>query len=106
MFEIGSWLADPSLIALLIGGTVIFIALTVIWGVKAHRQKVLAGREDLVGKVAEAKTVIDPKGIVFVEGERWTAISEMGRVKPGEEVLVTKVDGLKLYVSRKQDKEV
>jgi len=83
-------------------GTAIFLILTIIWGIRAHRQQVLAGREDLIGKIAEAITVIDPKGTVFVEGEHWTAISEMGQVKPGEEVIITKVDGLKLYVTKKQ----
>ena len=45
---------------------------------------------------------LKPKGVVFVEGERWTAISEQGEVQPGEEVLITKVDGLKLWVTKKQ----
>jgi membrane-bound serine protease (ClpP class) len=70
--------------------------------VQAHRQQVSAGREELVGKTAEVETVLDPKGIVLIEGERWAAISEKGRVKPGEEVIVTKVDGLKLMVVKKE----
>ncbi|GAH14180.1 unnamed protein product, partial [marine sediment metagenome] len=36
------------------------------------------------------------------QGERWTAISETGRVEPEEEVIITKVDGLKLYVIKKE----
>jgi len=99
--DIGAWLRDPWLITMVVVGVVIFAALTIIWGIRAHRQQVLAGREDLIGKIAEAKTAIDPKGTVFVEGERWMAISETGRVKPGEEVTITKVDGLKLYVTKK-----
>ena len=43
-----------------------------------------------------------PKGTVFIDGERWTAISEKGRMEPGEEVIITKVDGLKLYVTKKE----
>jgi membrane-bound serine protease (ClpP class) len=70
--------------------------------VQAHRRQVSAGREELVGKTAEVETVLDPKGIVLIEGERWAAISEKGRVKPGEEVIVTKVDGLKLQVVKKE----
>jgi membrane-bound serine protease (ClpP class) len=70
--------------------------------VLAHRRQVSAGREELVGKTAEVETVLDPKGIVLIEGERWAAISEKGRVKPGEEVIVTKVDGLKLRVVKKE----
>ena len=39
--------------------------------VRAHQQKVAAGREDLVGMTAEVETDLNPKGIVLVEGERW-----------------------------------
>ena len=82
-------------------GIIAFIALAVDRGIKAHRRQVSAGREDLIGKTAEVKTALAPKGVVAIQGERWTAISETGRVEPGEEVIVTKVDGLKLYVTRK-----
>jgi membrane-bound ClpP family serine protease len=43
-----------------------------------------------------------PKGTVFIQGERWMAISEAGRMEPGEEVIITKVDGLKLWVTKKE----
>jgi len=70
--------------------------------VRAHQQRVLAGREELVGRTAEVETDLNPKGIVLIEGERWAAILEKGKVKPGEEVVVTKVDGLKLRVVKKE----
>jgi membrane-bound serine protease (ClpP class) len=81
---------------------VAFIAIVVIWGVKAHRLRVSAGREELIGRVAEVRETLDPKGTVFIEGEQWTAISESGRVESGEEVAITRIDSLKLYVARKQ----
>jgi len=90
------------LIAILIICAVAFIAVTVIWGIRAHRRKISAGREELVGKTAEVKEALEPKGIVFIEGERWTAVSETGRVEPGEEVIINRVDSLKLYVTKKQ----
>lgn len=70
--------------------------------VLAHRKQVETGREELVGKTAEVETVLDSKGIVLIEGERWAAILEKGRAKPGEEVIITKVDGLKLWVVKKE----
>ena len=70
--------------------------------VRAHRRQASAGREELVGRTAEVEIVLEPKGIVLVEGERWTAVSEKGRIKPGEEVVITKVDGLTLSVIKKQ----
>ena len=96
-FQISGWL-----VALLIVLALAILAMTVIWVVRAHRRKVSAGREDLVGKTAEVRVALNPKGAVFVDGEWWTGISESGRVEPGEEVRITRVDGLKLYVTRKE----
>jgi len=96
-FQISPWL-----IAIIVIGIVAFLAVSIIWGIRAHHHQALAGREELVGKTAEVKIALEPKGIVFVEGERWTAISEKGRVEPGEEVIITKVDGLKLRVIKKE----
>jgi len=104
LFQIdpGWFQIDPWLIAIIVIFIVAFLAVTIIWGIRAHRHQVSAGREDLVGKTAEVKVALEPKGVVFVEGERWTAVSETGRVSPGEEVIITKVDGLKLWVTKKQ----
>ena len=93
---------DPWLIAICAISFVAFLAVTIIWGVRAHRHQVSAGREELVGRTAEVVIALEPKGVVFVDGERWTAVLEKGRVEPGEEVIITKVDGLKLYVTKKQ----
>jgi len=104
LFQINpSWFQiDPWLIALVIIFVIAFLAIAVNWGIRAHRRQVSAGREELIGKTAEVDVALEPKGIVFIEGERWTAISEKGRVEPGEEVIITKVDGLKLYVTKKE----
>jgi len=93
---------NPWLIAIVVIGIVAFLAVSIIWAIRAHRHQVSAGREELVGKTAVVKTALEPKGVVFVEGERWTAISEEGRVEPEEEVIITKVGGLKLWVTKKQ----
>jgi len=92
---------DPWLIAIFVIGFVAFLAVAVIWGVRAHRLQVSAGKEELVGRTAEVVIAMEPKGVVFIEGERWTAVLEKGRGEPGEEVIITKVDGLKLYVTKK-----
>ncbi len=98
----GWFQVDPWVIATAIICAIAFLAVTVIWGIGAHRRQISAGREELIGKTAEVKVALDPKGIVFIQGERWTAVSETGRVEPGEEVIITKVDSLKLYVTKKQ----
>ncbi len=96
MFQIAPWL-----IVIIVIGIAAFLAVAIIWGIRAHQQQVSAGREDLVGKTAEVKIALEPKGVVFVEGERWTAVSEKSRIKSGEEVVITKVEGLKLWVTKK-----
>jgi len=90
------------IIAIILIGIAAFLAVAIIWGIRAHRRQVSAGKEDLVGRTAVVMVTLEPKGVVFVEGERWTAISEKGRAEPEEEVTITKVDGLKLWVIKEE----
>jgi membrane-bound ClpP family serine protease len=91
---------DPWVIVLIILCIIAFLVVAVIWGIRAHRFKIGAGKEEMIGKTAVVKTALDPKGTAFLEGEQWTAISEEGRIEPGEEVTISKVDGLKVYVTK------
>jgi membrane-bound ClpP family serine protease len=93
---------DLWLIILVIVSVVAFLAFAVIYGIRAHRQQVSVGREELIGKVAEVATEMEPKGIVRIYGEQWAATLEKGRAEPGEEVIITKVEGLKLRVTKKE----
>ena len=104
MFQIDpSWFhVDWWLIAVVAICIIAFVALVINRGIRAHRRQASAGRENLVGKTAEVKIALEPRGVVSVEGERWTAISETGRVEPEEEVIITKVNGLRLYVIKKE----
>jgi len=54
-------------------------------------------------ELAVARTTLDPRGTVFIHEERWEAILDEGRVEPGEEVVITKVEGLKLMVTKKKE---
>jgi len=87
------------IIAIIVAALIVFVIQRVVL---AHRRRVSAGREELVGRTAEVDIALEPKGVVLIEGERWTAISEGGRVARGEEVTITKVEGLKLYVTKKE----
>ena len=103
MFEINpSWLQFPPWLNIIIIISIIgFIAASIYYGIRAHLSQALSGREELVGKSAEVATALEPKGQVFIQGERWKAILDEGQAQPGEEVLITKVDGLKLWVTKK-----
>ncbi|GAJ11321.1 unnamed protein product, partial [marine sediment metagenome] len=96
LFQINPWLI--AIVSISIAALFAFVINRVI---KAHRHQATTGREELVGKTAIVKVALEPEGTVFFKGERWTAVSEKGRVEPGEEVIITKVDGLKLYVTKK-----
>jgi membrane-bound serine protease (ClpP class) len=69
--------------------------------IRGQRRRKATGVEGMIGTMAIAKTPLDPTGTVLTQGELWTATSEGGRVAPGEEVVISRVEGLKLWVSRK-----
>ena len=97
LFQVSPWLITT--VAIIIAAFFAFIISRVI---RAHRRQASTGREELIGKTAVVKVALEPEGTVFFKGERWRAISEEGRVEPGETVIITKVDGLKLYVFKKK----
>ncbi|MBN1176050.1 MAG: serine protease [Dehalococcoidales bacterium] len=92
-------------IAVLIIVVVVILYFVILWSIRAHQRKIAAGREELVGRTAVVEVALEPKGVVLVEGERWTAIAEERTIEPEEEVIITKVDGLKLMVTRKTSKQ-
>ena len=71
--------------------------------IRGQRRRKITGAEGMMGRTAIAKTPLDPSGTVMVQGELWTAVSEGGRVSPGEEVVISKVDELKLRVVKKSE---
>jgi len=96
LFQIDPWLI--AVVAILIAA---FFAFVIQRVVRIYRRQATTGREELVGKTAVVKVALEPEGMVLFKGERWAAISEKGKVKPGETVIITRVDGLKLYVTKK-----
>jgi membrane protein implicated in regulation of membrane protease activity len=91
---------SPGLLAFIIIVIVIFIVVAVLLSIRTYHQKVAAGRENLVGRTATVEVALKPTGMVLVEGERWTARLDAGQAGPGEEVVITKVAGLKLFVTK------
>jgi membrane-bound serine protease (ClpP class) len=92
---------SPWLIAIVTILIAAFFAFAIQRVIRVHRRQATTGREELVGKTAVVRVALDPEGMVLFKGELWTALSEKGRVKPGEEVIITRVEGLKLYVKKK-----
>ena len=104
LFKGGSPLfrVDPWLIVIVTVMIAAAFAFIINRAIRAHRKQASTGREELIGKRAVVKVALDPEGTIFYKGERWSAISDQGRLEPGEEVIITSVDGLTLHVTKKQ----
>jgi len=92
---------NRGLIAGVTAGVTAFAVFVVGAIVRGQRRRKATGAEGMIGKTAIAKTPLDPTGTVLTHGELWTAASEGGKVAPGEEVIITKVEALKLWVTKK-----
>jgi membrane-bound serine protease (ClpP class) len=97
-FQVNRWL---------IFGLSAFIALFFISMITAaartKRSLPYVGEQAMVGRVAIARTNLDPDGLVFFQGARWKATADDGPVRSGERVQVTSVRGLKLTVRREAE---
>ena len=65
--------------------------------VRARRNKIVTGKQGLIGEIGIAQTTLAPAGKVFVHGELWDAVSAVP-VPAGERIVVRQVDGLTLRV--------
>jgi membrane-bound serine protease (ClpP class) len=65
---------------------------------RARRRRPVTGREGLIGQVGEVREPLDPRGMIFVSGELWRAVSPAGPVPAGTQVEVLAINGLTLTV--------
>ncbi len=65
--------------------------------VRARRNKIVTGKQGLIGEIGIAQTMLAPSGKVFVHGELWDAVSTIP-IPAGEQIIVRQVDGLTLRV--------
>jgi membrane-bound serine protease (ClpP class) len=80
-------------------------AIVVERAVRARREPVRTGYEELVGKLAEVRSPLAPEGQVFVQGAlgRARAAGGEARVDVGDRVRIETVDGLTLLVRPERD---
>jgi membrane-bound serine protease (ClpP class) len=97
VYQINWWLI--AIVIIIMGGFVAFAATRVV---HTYRRQATTGREDLIGKAALVKEALSPEGTVIFQGELWTAQSVSGNIEIGEEVIISRVDGLKLIVTKKE----
>ena len=90
---------DTRAIVTVVAIVVISMILLVSAVVRGQRRKPVSGMEALIGATAIVHTTLNPTGTVFVEGEIWNAtLKEASKAEVGEEVIITRVDRLKLIV--------
>lgn len=94
----------------LVGGVTGALALILLYVVTVVYQSRRAGRRQLrpalVGMTGTVTGELDPRGVVRVGNDTWTAVSEDGNViGVGEAVMISQVNGLTLTVSRHRPDE-
>ena len=95
LFSVNRWLIATIVIAI-----TVFLVFVIQRVVAAHRAQASTGSEELKGKTAPVRTALTPAGTVFLEGEIWKAVLDKGQAEPGETVIVTRSEGLTLYVTK------
>jgi membrane-bound serine protease (ClpP class) len=66
-------------------------------GLRARRNKVVTGRQGMIGEIGVAQSPLSPTGKVCVHGELWDATSPVP-IPAGDQVVVRQIDGLTLRV--------
>lgn len=90
-------ISTPAIVAVTLTLTVFFFfAVAAI--VRSRRRRPTTGLEGMIGQTAEARTDLDPEGMVFVDGALWKAVAESGKVGAGEVVEIVGERGLTLVV--------
>jgi len=72
---------------------------------RSQRRQPTTGREGLIGQVGRVTQPLGPKGMVFVDGALWQAVSVEGPIAQGQSVRVVGVDGLTLLVRAAEARE-
>ena len=90
-------LPSPWGLVAVVGAALIDVGETWFFVRWSKRRRATVGIETLVGRTAVVVRALTPRGQVKVDGEVWEARSEY-HLAPGEEVVVTHVDGLVLDV--------
>ena len=80
--------------------TFLFFAVAITAALKLRKSKPTTGKEGIAGKIGYAKTKLAPEGMVYVEGEYWSARIEEGVIEKGEKIEVISIAGQLLKVKK------
>jgi len=82
--------------------TTAFFIFAIGMGLRAQRRKPTTGVEGIIGEKGKAISELNPDGQVLVHGEIWNATSLEGKIKSGTEILVERIENLRLTVRKHQ----
>ena len=99
-FQVNRWLLYS--IAIVFAAFFIVVAGTLF---RSRQGGATIGMDALVGRLAVARSVLNPEGFVFIDGVRWRAHTEGAPIEDGEDVVVTEVEGLTLTVEKPGDEQ-
>jgi len=81
----------------------LFFFFIVGMGLKAQKERITSGNEGLIDMEGIVFTPLTPTGRIKIVGEIWTAESLSGDIEKDQKVVVTRVQGLKLWVKKKNE---
>ncbi len=82
----------------------VFVLFVIVNVVRIRRMPPQVGKETLIGQEAVVRSTLDPSGSVLMDGEVWSAEGQDDPIQPGEHVIVTAINGLRLKVKRLQER--
>lgn len=83
--------------------TTLFFLFVITAGIRAQFRAKAVGREAILGRIAEARSDLNPTGLVFLDGELWKAESKEGFIEKGSKVKVVAIRGLTLQVEKEKE---
>lgn len=103
LFNSPTYRVSRTLIGTVALSTAAFFAFVVAKAVSAQRLPPTTGGRALLGTIGEVRQALEPRGMVLVHGELWSAISRSGNMPSGSRVRVVAVRGLLLEVEEAPD---
>jgi membrane-bound serine protease (ClpP class) len=89
------WVVVVVMAAWLIAGTFLYIT-----GSRTLKIKEYAGLSSMISMAGQAVDRLAPEGMVKIKGELWKARAEESPIEPGDKIIVTGEDRLKLLVRK------
>jgi membrane-bound serine protease (ClpP class) len=84
--------------------TALFFGMVVTAVVRVQRRPAFGDLTHLVGRRGVVVRDLAPEGVVRIEAEEWSAVTDRGTLPAGTPVVVTAVDGLRLQVTEAEER--